>query len=76
MIRASDLSNAAVWTGTSVATPVARAGARDASGWFEDAAVGASARISGDVNPASRGLSAEQHASLVLAHLCAEGEVR
>jgi hypothetical protein len=76
MIRASDLSNAVVWTGSSVTTPAARAGAREGSGWFEDGAANAAARISGDVNPATRGLSVEQHASLVLAHLCAEGDVR
>jgi len=70
MIRASDLPlpNAAVW-----ARPIttgSRSDTRDASKWFDGSA--AEARISGDLNPAARGLSVAQHASLVLAHLCGE----
>ena len=69
MIRASDLTNAATWARpTSVAS---RTEARDASSWFE-ADAGSEARISGDLNPSARGLSVEQHTSLILAQLCGE----
>lgn len=73
MIRASDLSNAALWT-TRPATPAPRAGARDASSWFDDGAAAATP-ISADVNPAARGLSVDQHAGLVLAHLRGDGDI-
>lgn len=76
MIRASDLSNASLWAASPVNVPATRAGARDAGSWFGDSAATSSARITGSLNPATRGLSAEQHASLVLAHLCGEGEIR
>jgi len=69
MIRASDLSNTALWARPTSVAP--RADARDASSWFEGDAT-SDARISGDLNPASRGLSVEQHASLILAQLCGE----
>jgi hypothetical protein len=65
MIRASDLTNAAVWSRPVTTTP--RNDTRDASKWFDGSA--SEARISGDLNPAARGLSVSQHASLVLAHL-------
>ncbi len=66
MIRASDLTGTAVWTRATASS--SRVEERDASSWFDDTA--AEARIGGDVNVAVRGLSVEQHASLVLAHLC------
>lgn len=69
MIRASDLSNAATWARPASVAP--RADARDASSWFEGGTP-ADARISGDLNPASRGLSVEQHTNLILAQLCGE----
>jgi hypothetical protein len=68
MIRASDLPNAAVWARPITTGP--RNDTRDASNWFDGSA--AEARISGDLNPAARGLSVAQHASLVLAHLRGE----
>jgi hypothetical protein len=73
MIRASDLSNAALWAARP-ATVSSRSGAdtRDASTWFDGATVGSEARISADLNPASRGLSVEQHTNLILAQLCGE----
>jgi hypothetical protein len=74
MIRASDLSNPALWTARPAGT-APRAGARDAANWFEDATAGSGPRISGDVAPSARGLSVEQHASLVLAHLRGEDTV-
>jgi hypothetical protein len=68
MIRASDLPNAAaVWARPVTTAP--RNDSRDAS-WFDGSAADAS--ISGDLNPAARGLSVTQHASLVLAHLRGE----
>ena len=71
MIRASDLTNAALWAARP-ATISSRPGTdtRDASTWFDGNAVSGDARISADVNLASRGLSVEQHANLILAQLC------
>jgi hypothetical protein len=69
MIRASDLSNAATWARPTSVAP--RADAHDASNWFEGDAA-SDARISGDLNPASRGLSVDQHTNLILAQLCGE----
>lgn len=65
MIRASDLSGVA-WASPAISAPRAPATdrARDA-GWFTIDG----ARISGDLNPAARGLSVQQHANLVLSHL-------
>jgi hypothetical protein len=40
--------------------------------WFDSSSVSEGARISADLDPASRGLSVEQHAARVLQHLCAE----
>ena len=71
MIRASDLTNAAVWARPATVSPRAGADARDASTWFDGDAAG-DARISADLNPASRGLSVEQHATRILAQLCGE----
>lgn len=69
MIRASDLSgaNASLWARPAVA-PV-RSEARDASAWFGAAT---DIRVSGDLSATARGLSVDQHAAQVLAHLCAE----
>jgi hypothetical protein len=69
MIRASDLSNAALWARPTSVAP--RSETRDASSWFEDGAA-LHARISADLSPAARGLSVEQHTSRVLAQLCGE----
>jgi hypothetical protein len=67
MIRAFDLSSAAVWARPASVSP--RVDARDASSWFDAGVPASDARISGDLKPAARGLSVEQHASLILAHL-------
>jgi hypothetical protein len=69
MIRASDLATPAVWGRPSTTSP--RLDAREASNWFDGVAP-SEVRICADLNAASRGLSAEQHANLVLAHLCAD----
>jgi len=69
MIRASDLATPAVW-GRPL-TPSPRLDTREASSWFDGAAT-SEVRICADLNSASRGLSVEQHANLVLAHLCAD----
>jgi hypothetical protein len=68
MIRASDLTNAALWTRPVTTAP--RNETREGSNWFEGSA--AEARITGDLNPAARGLTVAQHANLILAHLCGE----
>jgi hypothetical protein len=68
MIRASDFANAAIWPRP--AAPMPRADASERSTWFD--ATASEARVSGDLNPAARGLSVAQHASLVLAHLRGE----
>jgi len=77
MIRSTDLANPAVWAGTAIAT-APRASldprARDASAWFRADATSA-IRIAGDVSAAARGLSVEQHAAAVLAHLRGEPDV-
>jgi hypothetical protein len=76
MIRASDLASAALWTRPSI-TSTAGASARDATGWFDTSAAASEATvIRADPNPASRGLSVEQHAERVLAHLRDEGDAR
>jgi hypothetical protein len=67
MIRASDLSHAAAWARP--VAPASRTDARAGSTWFDSAA---DVRITGDLNPAARGLSVAQHANLVLAHLRGE----
>jgi len=69
MIRASDLTNAATWARPTSVAP--RADTRDASNWFEGEAA-SDARISADLSAASRGLTVEQHTSLILAQLCGE----
>ena len=74
MIRFPDLPHAALWNRPSLSAP--RAEAHDASTWFRSDALVSDARLSGDLNPAARGLSVEQHAAQVLAHLCAEPDER
>lgn len=58
------------------ATPAATrgAGAVSPSSWFDAAAISGDTRISADLNPASRGLSVEQHAAQVLSHLVGNDE--
>jgi len=69
MIRANELTTtAALWARPQTVTP-SRGDVRDAAGWFDAAGIGASVTIAGDLAPAARGLSVEQHASRVLMHL-------
>jgi hypothetical protein len=74
MIRISDLANAAAWARASSPAPRAdRADAtQDPSAWFNGDTIGADVRLTGDLSPGARGLTVEQHASRVLAHLCGE----
>ena len=73
MIRISDFAAAAAWA-RPLATTTVRAEAQDASGWFTPDAVSAEVRLSGDLDPAARGLTVDQHAARVLASLCGERE--
>lgn len=66
MIRASDLASATGWLRPSTATPRAE-GAPEVSTYFDIGAAGV--RISSDLPATARGLSVEQHTSLILAHL-------
>jgi hypothetical protein len=76
MIRASDLPSTAVWTQTVATAPRVPfdSRARDASNWFRGDAPTSAAKISGDVSAAARGLSVDQHAAAVLAHLRADSD--
>jgi hypothetical protein len=74
MIGTNDLPAQGLWPRTSVSTP--RTEARDAANWFGEGLQAAPARIGGDFNPASRGLSVGQHAALVLMHLCGAADDR
>ena len=59
--------------GVTPQAPAARgANAASPASWFDSTHVPADARISADLDPASRGLSVEQHAARVLQHLCGE----
>jgi hypothetical protein len=59
--------------GVTPQAPAARsANATSPASWFDPAPVSADTCISADLNPASRGLSVEQHAAQVLQHLCGE----
>jgi len=73
MIRPADLSSAAQWHRPSTAAP-SRAELGDAASWFRDAARLSSSRIMGEVSASARGLSVEQHAAAVLAHLCGDAD--
>jgi hypothetical protein len=69
MIRAADLTASAPWMPTP-STAARRVDVREAAGWFEGwSAAAVQATICGELNPAARGLSVEQHASRVLMHL-------
>jgi hypothetical protein len=70
MIRASDLAPTMPRSLTS--TSARSADASSDTAWFDDAVGRGDACISADLSPASRGLSVEQHAARVLAHLCGE----
>jgi len=70
MIRLSDLHPAVTWARPSTST--SRADTQDVSSWFQNDPASSDLRIVGGLNPAARGLSVQQHASQVLAQLCAE----
>jgi len=75
MIRANELANSAALWARPLPVVASRAEARDAAAWFDGVATG-SDTICGDLSPAARGLSVEQHASRVLMHLRHDGERR
>jgi hypothetical protein len=72
MIRASDLAATSAplsWAPAPLPSP-RRAESANAAGWFDGwSPTEARATIRGELNPAARGLSADQHASRVLMHL-------
>lgn len=73
MIRAPTLTNIAPLTQPAIVSPPGLdARARDPAGWFRADAPMSTVRISADLSPAARGLSVEQHAATVLAHLRGE----
>jgi hypothetical protein len=72
MIRASDLPNAALWARPATVPPRSGTDPREPSTWFAGAGIGSDARIGADLDTTARGLSVEQHASRILAHLCGE----
>lgn len=75
MINPSDFAPLVARGAAASVAPAARsANASSPSTWFDPAAAGADTRISADLNPASRGLSVDQHAAQVLSHLCGERE--
>ena len=67
MIRACDLLTSSSWSRPADAAP--RIDTADATSWFDDDAASASIRLSSDPSPDARGLTVEQHAQRVLAHL-------
>ena len=77
MIRGTDLTSTAVWAETAIASAPRvpfDARTRDATSWFSGDASSAQIRIAGDVSATARGLSVEQHAAAVLAHLRGEAD--
>lgn len=70
MIRISDLAHAG-WTRPTTG-PSRSDSAQEPSSWFTADTVSADVRLSGDLSPGARGLTVEQHASRVLAHLCGD----
>jgi hypothetical protein len=68
MIRASELVGTALWA-RPIPAPLSRGDARDAAAWFDAAASAPESAICGDLSPAARGLSVEQHATRILMHL-------
>ena len=76
MIRATTLPNTAALAQPAMALPAASfdARARDSMAWFRADGPTSAVRISGDLSAAARGLSVEQHAAAVLAHLRGEAD--
>lgn len=74
MIRAANLSNTAPLAQPAIGSTPAPfdARARDTARWFGADEPMSAVRISADLSPAARGLSVEQHAAAVLAHLRGE----
>lgn len=76
MIRANEFNNTAALWARPLPAVSARGDARDAAGWFDASGTPADVAIGGDLAPAARGLSVEQHASRVLMHLRDDGDRR
>lgn len=74
MIRANEFTNSAVLWARPLPAVSPRGDARDTTGCFD--AGGTDVAIGGDLAPAARGLSIEQHASRVLMHLRDDGDRR
>ena len=72
MIRFPDISNATVWARPPTAAP--RTDSHDASSWFDGDTPVSDTSISGDLHPAARGLSVEQHAGRILMLLRGEAD--
>jgi hypothetical protein len=75
MIRANEPANTAALWARPLSVVASRTEARDAAAWFDAVTTGPDT-ICGDLSPAARGLSVEQHASRVLMHLRHDGERR
>jgi hypothetical protein len=71
MIRISDLASTAAWSRPGAPVHQPRAENSNPASWFDDDA-GADIRLSGTPALSARGLTVEQHAARVLAHLCGE----
>jgi len=76
MIRANELANTAALWARPLPPVSPRADARDASAWFDAGATGSDTAIGGNLSPAARGLSVDQHAMRVLMHLRDDGDRR
>jgi hypothetical protein len=74
MIRANDFPAHGQWL--RIPSPSPHAAASEVAAWFCDDMDAKPVRIAGDLNLASRGLSAAQHAALVLSQLCGEADGR
>jgi hypothetical protein len=77
MLSPLNLPSLVPHAGSSFLAPAARSGhAGSPAGWFEPTTVSADTHIGADLDPASRGLSVEQHAARVLLHLFGERDER
>lgn len=77
MIRANEFANIAVPWVRPLPVVSSRGDARDNAGWFDaGGGSGTDVAIGGDLTPAARGLSVEQHANRVLTHLRDDGDRR
>ncbi|HEU5293766.1 MAG TPA: hypothetical protein VFU71_03155 [Burkholderiaceae bacterium] len=76
MIRANEFTNTAVLWARPLPAVSSRGDVRDTAAWFDAGGAGTDVTIGGDLAPAARGLSVEQHASRVLMHLRDDGDRR